>query len=268
MENTPNNPLNCTHCTTQQHDLPHVISTSELKEALLNFSKENNFTSLLPPKETINVSLEGIIGCGKTSFLNFLQELDIAEIEGISLLAERVTEWQNFNDFNLLELFYKKREKWSFVFQHVVLYTMIQRLLDSKQAKIRLMERSPMSSIEIFAKNLVSTKCMADIEFTALKAWFDMVDKQLGISLQLDAIIYIKTPPALALKRLKSRGRKEEKNIDLTYQTKLEELHEKWLTSKDSPFKGKLFILDGTKTGRELNQEYLRAVAWLHTLKY
>lgn len=63
-------------------------------------------------------------------------------------------------------------------------------------------------------------------------------------SLKPDAIIYLKTPAAVCLQRIKERNRTEEKGINLEYLETLEKLHDAWLLNLKSPL---VIVLDGER---------------------
>merc|ERR1719319_1884056 len=64
-------------------------------------------------------------------------------------------------------------------------------------------------------------------ELTVLTAWYDWVNANLSID--LDLIVYLRTSPDVAHSRLKKRGRKEEAGVPLTFIESLHNSYENWL---------------------------------------
>ena len=75
-----------------------------------------------------------------------------------------------------------------------------------------MMERSLFSARHCFVENLHDTGKMSDAEFSVLCEWFDfLASGQLSkVDVGVDLIIYLRTSPAVAYERKKSRARKEE----------------------------------------------------------
>ncbi len=61
------------------------------------------------PKTPFVVSVEGNIGSGKSTMLQFYSELD-----DVQLHPEPVEKWQNLHGHNLLEKLYTDPKRWSF----------------------------------------------------------------------------------------------------------------------------------------------------------
>ena len=74
---------------------------------------------------------------------------------------------------------------------------------------------------------------MPDSQFEVLNAWYEFAVKHFEL-LKPDAVVYIRTPPAVVFQRMQARGRCEEKDVDLQYLTKLHEFYEGWLGSTTS----------------------------------
>ena len=100
------------------------------------------------PSTPFTVSIEGAVGVGKSRFINFLKTN--REMQGVIFLDETLEQWENFHGKNLLELFYADPVQFAFTFQNYALLSMMDRQFKSEKAEIRIMERSPLSSITIF----------------------------------------------------------------------------------------------------------------------
>jgi deoxyadenosine/deoxycytidine kinase len=216
------------------------------------------------------ISLEGAVGVGKTKFLNYLKTN--REMENVVFLDETLERWENFHGKNLLEMFYAEPEQFAFTFQNYALLSLIERQIPSENCEIRIMERSPTSSIQIFAESMKKAGHITEVQSQILHDWYDMIKKNQLINLDIDAHVYIKTPVSIALDRIAFRNRQGEQNLTEVHAEQLEQAHENWLLQKDKnefdiELHSKIFILDGSKTGRDINKEYIRAIEWIKTKK-
>ena len=89
------------------------------------------------------VSIDGSIGCGKTTVIKKLKSL------GISVAEEPVHEWTEW-----LEKYYKNNERWGFSFQMKVIIGQTKILNDIQQEQTLIMERSPQTVYYVFASML------------------------------------------------------------------------------------------------------------------
>lgn len=116
------------------------------------------FNSINGTSRPFTVLVEGNIGSGKTTFLNYFNRY-----ENVDILAEPIELWRNCNGYNLLVsthpflmkisfsfffkgLMYENPKKWSFTFQSYVQLTMLQHHCHRSSHPIKLMERSVYSA--------------------------------------------------------------------------------------------------------------------------
>ena len=133
-----------------------------------------------------------------------------------------VEKWRNLNGNNLLQLMYTSKRH-SYTFQSYVQLTMAQLHAANVPTPIKMIERSLWSSRHVFGKNLEQTKKMAQSEFEVLNAWFEFLKSCPDVDLGVDIVVYLRTSPDVAYKRLKARARSEEKVVSIDY---LKDLHE------------------------------------------
>lgn len=71
-------------------------------------------------------SIEGNIGCGKSTFLSLLKEI----IPEVKWIEEPVSEWQNLGgkNINILEKYYQEPNRWGFTFQICAIFSRIKAL--------------------------------------------------------------------------------------------------------------------------------------------
>jgi deoxyadenosine/deoxycytidine kinase len=199
---------------------------------------------ILNPVYTV-ISVEGQVGSGKSTLLKKI----LNNNNNISLLPEPVDIWLNTkdkDDVNILGKFYGDIPRWSYTFQNFAYITRIKLLKESidniKKFKwtyedlykrifsipyVIVTERSIYTDKYVFAQMLYDSGNMTDLEFTLYKTWFDFFAQDYKI----DHIVYVRTTPEIAMKRIKTRGRPEEKDIKMKYLEDLHKYHEHWLNN-------------------------------------
>ncbi len=170
------------------------------------------------------ISIEGNIGCGKSTLIKNLILLQPDLVK--TVVPEPVERWQP-----ILELFYADKKRWSFVLQTVVLQHFCRPDIHNHM----LFERSPMSSIDVFATSSFINSMMTKMERLALLAQYDAVGWQPG------TVIYVDTPVDVCLERMAKRARPGEQLIDRKYMVDLHARHECMLKH----FKGRVIRIDG-----------------------
>ena len=185
----------------------------------------------------MNIHVEGNIGAGKSTFINFIKNNTDYNIS-----QEPVDEWMKIKDENgksLLELFYNDIDRWSFVFQMNCFISRVHNSKNMPKTGFNFIERSILSD-KIFSKNCYEGNNMNKIEFDVYTRWSDWLKDKLCNN--IDAVIYLKTTPEISNERIKKRLRDGEDDIPLEYLKKLHQGHEEWLCNeKEFP----VLILDG-----------------------
>jgi len=119
-------------------------------------------------KNTIKISIEGNIGCGKSRLINYFQKKysdnDIffnGKNVKFLFISEPVDEWRNFDGLNLLNLMYQNPTKWSFSFYSLVFVSLFKNQVklnlfskNDDNLYIGITERSIYSSKYCFLKNI------------------------------------------------------------------------------------------------------------------
>jgi len=91
-------------------------------------------------------------------------------------------------------------------------------------------------------------------EKVVLDEWYQWLrDEKMA---NVDLIVYLRVSPEVLAKRIKSRGRKEEKNVSLDTLRTLHNFHEDWLIKKVHPVPAPVLIIDGEQSLENMVAEY------------
>jgi deoxyadenosine/deoxycytidine kinase len=177
------------------------------------------------------ISIEGNIGSGKSTIINYLKKL---KNHKIIFVDEPVSEWLEIKDnegVNALDCFYKNKKENAFCFQVLAYITRLKKLMDiikTSKDMIIITERSIETDKNVFAKMLYDEEMFNSIQWETYNYWFNTFK---DIS-QVNMILYVKTNPIKCLERIHIRNRVEESNIPLEYLENCHKYHENWI--KDS----------------------------------
>ncbi|XP_005093235.2 thymidine kinase 2, mitochondrial [Aplysia californica] len=199
--------------------------------------------------DNLVVCVEGNIGCGKTTLLEYFKTAS-----GCEILAEPVEKWRNVKGFNALELMYQDPVRWGMALQTHVQLTMLQNHSKPMTEPVKLMERSIFSAKYCFTDNLFHSGKMPAIEHAILTEWFDWIIQSQNI--KVDLFVYLRTDPELLYSRIKQRCRPEEEGIPLDYLRTLHQLHEEWLIHKKSPCPAEVLVIDANSSLEEMQIAY------------
>ncbi|KAF6777733.1 hypothetical protein AHF37_02512 [Paragonimus kellicotti] len=78
-----------------------------------------------PLSQSFTVTVEGNIGCGKSTFLRYFEQLS----PNAEVLQEPIYLWKDTRGHNLFELMYQDSTRWAVPFQAQVLVTLLDRQL-------------------------------------------------------------------------------------------------------------------------------------------
>jgi len=176
------------------------------------------------------IVIDGNIGSGKTTVIRSLKN-------EYNCVEEAVDEWAPY-----LEQFYKDMNKNSLLFQMKVL----QHHMKNKQDIFKIVERSPLSCIHIFGKNLLDNNQLSNLDIKLL------IDMNTDFGWYPQNIIYINTPPRVCYERIHERSRENE-IIPLSYLESIDKLYNDLYISKTTNFNiPNIHIVDGTKNKDDL----------------
>lgn len=196
---------------------------TSLRRFILNLA--NNVVSKNKDSRPLTVIVEGNIGSGKTTFLNFFKKY-----KQIKVLAEPIELWRNCNGHNLLGHMYTDPKQWALTFQSYVQLTMLNHHTLHTECQVKMMERSIYSARYCFVESMVRNGILNKPSAAVIDAWFQWLIKNTAV--EVDHIIYLRTQPEIVYERMVKRNRWEEKSITLDFLKDLHQLHEEWLYDK------------------------------------
>ncbi len=200
------------------------------------------------------VAVEGNIGSGKSTFLEYCQR----SFKDITIMSEDLDQWRNFHGYNILNFMYENPCRWSSTFQSYVTLKMLQHHSQLVSTKFKFMERSIYSAHYCFVEYIKRCRSIHPLEYFVLDEWFNYILKN-EEKINVDLIVYLKTSPPVAYKRIKQRSRIEESVLTLDIVEALHELHESWLLSRHHAHcPAPVLIMDANLDHFEIIQEYER----------
>lgn len=148
---------------------------------------------------------------------------------------EPVEQWRP-----LLQRFYEDQRRWAFSLQAQVLASYANMMADLLlPSSLVITERSPYSSIVVFAAMLQADAVLEEVELHLLA----QLAQQLG-SWRPDAMVYVHTPPEICAARMAVRSRSEEAGVPLSYLYNLQQQH--ILALGIASMAVPVFVVDGT----------------------
>ena len=201
-------------------------------------------------KKPFVVSIEGNIGSGKSTMLKHFNKL-----ENVELLPEPVPEWCDLKGHNLLAMLYENPHRWSFQFQSYIQLTRLKLLKSPSEKRVKILERSIQNNRFCFLELAKREKTLNPAELEVLYSWYDWLDENLG--LDLDLIVYLRTDPAVAYERMRRRDREEESNAPKELLYNLHQAYEDWLINKTlGEVKVPVLVLDANKDIEDMQKIY------------
>ncbi|GJQ86746.1 dnk [Trypoxylus dichotomus] len=204
------------------------------------------------------VIVEGNIGSGKTTFLNYFKKK-----KDICVLAEPIEMWRDCDGNNLLGLLYEDPKRWSFSFQLYVLLTMMQNHTLQTEHSIKLMERSVYSGRYCFIEKMTKEGFIPAPSATVIDEYFNWILNNTNVN--VDLIVYLRTTPETVYNRMIERNRQEEKAVSFKYISELHEIHEKWLYHKTLySCPAPVLVLDANLDKKNIITEYTKSESHIY----
>jgi deoxyadenosine/deoxycytidine kinase len=169
---------------------------------------------------TLILSIEGNIGSGKSTIIDYLKEKYKNDTNNeIVFLPEPVDEWETIKDEEnntILQKFYADQKKYSFTFQimaYISRLNLLRKTIKENPGKIIISERSLFTDKYVFAKMLFDSGNMESIQYQIYNKWFESF---LDIA-PISKMIYLKTDPKVSFERISIRNRNGEEKIPFEY---------------------------------------------------
>jgi deoxyadenosine/deoxycytidine kinase len=201
------------------------------------------------------ISIEGNIGTGKSTLVKILKE-KFNRNTNVKFLQEPVDQWLKLTDSdgtNILDKFYKDQKRWSYSFQMNAFITRVKDIISSDPEKnIVFAERSVLTDRKVFAKLLMESGDISEIEWKLYNQWYTWLNS--SFKTEPNKIIYLRAEPEISYKRIKKRNREEEKSIKLEYIKGVHKKHDNWLNNDPS-----VLVIDWNEDF-ENNQEKLEQI--------
>ena len=188
------------------------------------------------------ISIDGNIGSGKSTFLDYLIEY-FKDDPTVVILKEPVDKWSALMDpdtnMSLLESYYGNPITFAFPFQMYVLQTLIEAInqvyLNHPQCQTIICERSIASSRDVFARMLHSHEIMNPLEYQVYLNAFSMIPH---IEQYMPSkIFYLSLSAYDCHERVQIRNRQGEEDITMDYLEECEKYFERWLHEITIPIK-------------------------------
>ena len=174
------------------------------------------------------LSIEGNIGSGKSTIINYLKT-NYSKNENIIFLPEPVEEWEKIKDDEgntILTKFYNDQKKYSFAFQmmaYISRLNILRKTIEKNPGKIIISERSLYTDKYVFAQMLYDDKKMESVEYQIYNNWFHSFSDLAP----LHKVIYLKTDPNVSFQRIHERNRTGESSIPYDYIQNCHVYHDK-----------------------------------------
>lgn len=188
-------------------------------------------------------TIDGNIGSGKTSILNYLHKYKHIQID-----LEPIDKWKSFLD----NIYISKTGYFNFQIKVWLDRAWIQ---EKDNKSIIFMERSPYFIRNTFNKYDFNNNNINEDEFNVINEMYSKTDKIWNSNYY----IYLRSNPIKCLERIKIRGRENELNIDINYITAIHNLHEEAFKKIDK--NSKVLVIDiETKSIEEIAEEILKTI--------
>ncbi|ROT77900.1 hypothetical protein C7M84_003397 [Penaeus vannamei] len=190
------------------------------------------------------VSIEGNIGSGKSTFLQYFSALP-----GVATYQEPLNLWTNLHGHNLLGKLYEDPKRWSFLFQSYVQLTRLNIHLQQCDSPVKLIERSLQNNSGHNSGELQGA------EYSVLCEYYDLLESTLDIG--IDLIVYLRSTPETVHNRMIERGRSEEAGVPLEYLKQVHNYYENWLLEhKPRAPPAPVLVIDADKDLEKVKEEY------------
>lgn len=189
-------------------------------------------------------TIDGNIGCGKTTILNYLHKHKNIQID-----LEPVDKWKPFLDNVYIN-------KTGYFNMQIKVWLDRAWIQDKETNSIIFMERSPYFIRNTFNKNDFINNHINEDEYNVINEMYQKTDK----IWKSNFYIYLRSSPKKCLERIKARGRDNETNIDEDYLMSIHDLHEEAYLQLLETNKNVILIDIENKTIEEIIKEIVSLI--------
>jgi deoxyadenosine/deoxycytidine kinase len=203
------------------------------------------------------ISIEGNIGSGKSTFVEFLR----CKCQNVVFLQEPVDEWTLITDKqgeSILAKFYKDQDTYSFSFQmmaYISRLALLKKSVEENPNAIIVTERCLLTDREVFAQMLYDDNKIEEVNYQIYLKWFDTFYDDFPIS----QFVYLRTTPETAYERVLKRNREDE-TIPLSYLQRCSDYHDNWLMDSKTQARKNVLVLDANNDESYMDE-------WLSNVK-
>lgn len=189
------------------------------------------------------ITIDGNIGAGKTTILNFLHTH-----HNIYIDLEPIDKWKPF----LNDIYNNKKNYFNFQIRVWLDRSWIQE----KDNTTIIMERSPLFILNTFNKYMAVNNLINEQENNIIQELY----KKSDLIWKSNYYIYIRSCPKKCLERIYKRSRENEQEITLEYLNEIHKLHEEvFLEAKKKDMK--IIVIDiENKSLEEISQEIINFI--------
>jgi len=206
------------------------------------------------------ISIEGNIGSGKSTLLANLKQYYKGHSD-IVFVDEPVSEWETIVDpsdgKNMLEKFYKDKERYAFPFQmmaYISRLALLKEAYEKNEDCVIICERCLLTDKHVFAQMLYDDGKIEDINYQIYNKWFETFARDYPI----DKFIYVNTDPTKCYERVGKRSRTGESDIPLDYLQNCHNYHEKMVEIYSN-----VFQIDGNV---DINEKETQMTEWIESI--
>ncbi|MBN1947020.1 MAG: deoxynucleoside kinase [Bradymonadales bacterium] len=166
------------------------------------------------------IAVAGNIGAGKSTLVGFLEDRF-----GLTPLYEPVEENPYLADFYCDMKTYSFHSQIFYLTRKYALHIQAQR----SQGKV-VLDRSIYEDAEIFAAYLNARNLLANRDWRTYRELYDVIRSQIQPP---DLLVYLRCSMRALTRRIRMRGRHEERNVPRSYLKRLNERYDAWFESYD-----------------------------------
>jgi deoxyadenosine/deoxycytidine kinase len=189
-------------------------------------------------------TIDGNIGCGKTTILNYLHKHKNIQID-----LEPIDKWKPFLDNVYIN-------KTGYFNMQIKVWLDRAWIQDKETNSIIFMERSPYFIRNTFNKNDYINNNINEDEYNVINELYEKTDK----IWKSNFYIYLRSSPKKCLERIKLRARDNEINIDEDYLISIHDLHEEAYLKLLETNKNVILIDIENKTIEEIIKEIVSLI--------